>query len=83
MAKNLFDRKANSTFYVYIHRKKTNNEPFYIGKGSGRRAFDLSESSGRNRHWINTVKKHGVNVEIVQENMTEDDSLRMVLLMSI
>ena len=23
-----------SDFYVYIHRKKTNNEIYYVGKGS-------------------------------------------------
>lgn len=49
-------------FYTYAHYTEDTNEIFYIGKGSVnkqaayRRAFS---KQGRNRYWVNKVKKHG------------------------
>ena len=58
-------------FYVYIHRRESDGLPFYVGKGSGRRAWS---SSKRNNYWQNTKSKHGVLVEIVFENLSEEDA---------
>jgi hypothetical protein len=58
----------NDAFYVYLHRKKTDNSVFYVGKGHGKRAFS---HASRNQHWVNTVKKHGFAVEFVQTGMQE------------
>lgn len=58
-------------FYVYLHRRKTDNIVFYVGKGRGRRAHYLIE---RNDHWTKTFKKHGCIVEIVHENISEQDA---------
>lgn len=55
-------------FYVYIHRRKTTGEVFYIGKGRRRRAWS---SSGRNKHWGYVAKKHGFTVEIYTSNLQE------------
>jgi hypothetical protein len=55
-------------FYVYIHRKRTTREIFYVGKGKNKRAFDFSD---RGSHWERTVKKHGVIVEIVESGLQE------------
>jgi hypothetical protein len=49
-------------FYVYIHRRGDTDEPFYVGKGKGRRAV---QCEGRNRYWKRVVAKHGFTVEIV------------------
>lgn len=54
-------------FYVYAHRKATTGEIFYIGKGTGRRAWNLQ----RNSLWSRTVKKHGLIVDIVQAGLRE------------
>lgn len=59
-------------YYVYIHRKD-NGQPFYVGKGSGNRAWDFS---GRNHYWQRVSKKHGVNVDIVFESLTEDEAFQ-------
>jgi len=59
-----------SDFYVYIHRKKTNNEIYYVGKGRNKRAWILSQSA-RNPLWNKIHKKHGTLVEIVLDNLTE------------
>ena len=60
-----------NNFYVYIHYRFSDGEPFYIGKGSGKRAY---VKSGRNSHWYNTYRKHGRIVEIVKENLTEAEA---------
>ena len=54
-------------FYVYLHRKATTGEVFYVGKGNGRRAW----SNQRSKYWHGIVKKHGLVVEIVQSGLQE------------
>jgi hypothetical protein len=58
-------------FYVYLHRRATDNEVFYVGKGAGPRA---SQSTKRNEYWQRTAKKHGVIIEYVEKELTESDA---------
>lgn len=44
-------------FYVYLHRKKTTGEVFYVGKGKGKR---IRDNSRRNAAWHNIVKSCGI-----------------------
>ena len=60
-------------YYVYIHRRADDNLPFYVGKGRLDRAWKFYE---RNKYWNNTKEKHGVVVEIVFENLTEDEAFQ-------
>lgn len=55
-------------FYVYVHKKKTTGEVFYVGKGRGRRAWD---KHSRSDFWNYVVEKHGLIVEIVAQNLQE------------
>lgn len=55
-------------FYVYLHKKKTTGEVFYVGKGCGNRAWD---KNARSEFWKKIAKKHGVVVEIHSENLQE------------
>jgi len=59
-------------FYVYLHLRKDTNKPFYVGKGCGQRAY---AKHGRNKHWKAVVNKHGYDVKIIQENLTETQAL--------
>jgi hypothetical protein len=55
-------------FYVYIHRKATNGEVFYVGKGVGDRS---SSRNNRNVHWQRIVAKHGYTIELVLDGLQE------------
>lgn len=61
-------------FYVYLHRRETDNSIFYVGKGKDRRAWSRS---CRNQHWKNVAAKHGVSVEIYQSGMSEACALTL------
>lgn len=55
-------------FYVYVHRKSSNGEVFYVGKGKDKRAWT---KCGRTKYWSRVVEKHGLIVEIVLSNLQE------------
>jgi len=59
----------NSMAYVYGHYKADTGELFYIGKGTGKRAWGLD---GRNPYWNNVVNKHGIEIKILYDNLTEE-----------
>jgi hypothetical protein len=52
---------------VYLHKKKNNDEVFYVGIGLKEdRAYS---SKGRNIHWKRVVDKYGYDVEIVESDI--------------
>jgi len=57
--------------YVYGHYKADTGELFYIGKGTGNRAWVLT---GRNSYWNNVVNKHGVEIKILYDGLTDEDA---------
>ncbi len=61
----------NNRFYVYVHRRKTDNSIFYVGKGTGYRY----KRTDRNIHWQNVVNKHGYYYEFVLKNLTESQAM--------
>jgi hypothetical protein len=63
-------------FYVYVHRRKSDNQPFYVGKGYGRRAYETSEKR-RSKHWVNVARKHGVYVEMYKTGLTEEEAFSL------
>lgn len=58
-------------FYTYIHRRKSDGEVFYVGKGTRDRAWD---KYSRNIHWKRVFEKHGVIIEIVEIFSNESDA---------
>lgn len=65
---NNLDKIVSGGCYVYLHRKATNGEVFYVGKGSDKRCFDKSH---RSDYWKRVFKKHGVVVEIYESGLQE------------
>lgn len=55
-------------FYVYLHRRATTGEVFYVGKGRGKRA---KVSTKRSKHWHAIVAKHGLIIEFVAVGLRE------------
>jgi hypothetical protein len=60
-------------YYIYAHVRKDKNSIFYIGKGSGKRAYI---KSNRSNYWKKIVEKHGYDVLILLENLTEEESFK-------
>jgi len=61
-------------FYVYAHRRHDTGDVFYVGKGTGKRAW---VKSGRNSLWSRTAKKHGFDVEIIHRYLTEQEAFAL------
>lgn len=67
--RNSRQRSAGArNYYVYVHRRLTDNSVFYVGKGQSRRAWDMQR---RNPHWKNIEQRHGRSVEIVIADVQE------------
>lgn len=58
-------------YYVYAHRKLTDNSVFYIGKGKGGRS---KSRSGRSNHWRNIVNKHGYYIDYLYSNLSNEQA---------
>lgn len=71
---DLFKRKTEDRFYVYVHYKVSDGKPFYVGKGTAQRAWNKST---RNEYWKRVVAKHGLRVEIVFDHLTEEESFQV------
>lgn len=56
-------------YYIYAHIRKDTNTIFYIGKGSGNRAYF---KANRSKFWKRIVEKHGYSVIFLMENLTEE-----------
>jgi hypothetical protein len=59
-------------YYIYQHRKADTNEIFYVGKGKCNR---MHGTQGRNKHWKNTVNKHGYVAEKLFDGLDEELAL--------
>lgn len=63
-----------SEFYVYLHLRASDMRPFYVGKGRGKRAWSVKS---RNPYWHNVVGKHGLEVRIMTNGLTEKEALSL------
>lgn len=62
---------ADRRFYVYAHCKAGTNDVFYVGKGTGQRAWSRGN---RNQDWRAFTAQHAYDVVIVDANLTEAEA---------
>lgn len=55
-------------YYVYTHTRLDTREVFYVGKGTGKRAW---EKRGRNVRWRRIANKAGYEVSVVENGLAE------------
>ena len=61
------------TYYTYLHRRGDTNEVFYVGKGTGIRAYRTYHKD--NPAWHDIVARYGYRVEIIEEFTDQKDAL--------
>lgn len=61
-------------YYVYIHVDPQTGNPFYVGKGSGNRAWKFNASS-RSKEWREKYLSSGVDVVIFDDSLSENDAI--------
>lgn len=66
--------QGEKRFYVYIHRKISDNTPFYIGKGTKYRCTD---KTGRSKYWFRVAEKYGVYVQIYKYGITSEEACNL------
>ena len=69
------DKNNNESrkFYVYEHIRKDNNTCFYVGKGTGNRAYNLDRVN-----FHNSVRdEYGCRVEIIKDGLTEEEAFKL------
>ena len=69
----LMNENEDRRFYVYVHIRLDNNTVFYVGKGTGNRAYNLDRGEFHN----NVCKKYDCRVEIIKDNLTESQAFRL------
>jgi len=67
--------------YVYEHytkipRPNYTEKPFYIGKGTGNRAWSIT-GKNRNKYWHRVYEKYGLVVRILKDNLTDDEAYEL------
>jgi hypothetical protein len=70
-------------YYVYSHIRLDTNEPFYVGKGKGERAY-ATHKNLRNKYWNNVYNKCGKNIQVIINflELTEEEALKKEIILT-
>jgi group I intron endonuclease len=60
--------------YLYIHKKSTTNEIFYVGIGTSKNYKRAYNKQGRNSIWNNIVSKHKFTVNVLLDGLTWEEA---------
>jgi len=63
-------------FYVYEHWRLDRDECFYVGKGIGRRAYEMAKRNPHHKAVVNKVLREGfgIEVKIVASGLTHEEA---------
>ena len=67
------NNNENRRFYVYEHIRKDNNTCFYVGKGTGNRAYNLDRGNFHN----GVCEEYGCRVKIIKDGLTEEEAFKL------
>lgn len=70
----MLNKQHKNKFYVYVHKTSPNGTVFYIGKGTGNRAYSESK---RTENWKKIVSENDYCVELLYVNLTGDEALEI------
>lgn len=70
-----------NTYYIYRHRRKSDNSVFYIGIGKQANYLRAKTRHNRNIYWDRIVAKNGFNYEILQDNLSFDDAKELEIML--
>ena len=71
----LMNENEDRRFYIYVHIRLDNNTVFYVGKGTGNRAYNMSRGEGT--HHDNICKACDCKAVIIKNNLTESQAFRL------
>lgn len=65
--------------YIYIHFRKSDGVPFYVGKGTSKSKSKNTYVRARafhsaNLHWKHTVEKHGLAINVIMSCLTDEEA---------
>ena len=66
--------EKKNKYYVYLYRRKDNNDVFYVGKGCGNRCKNIND---HNQYCQNISNKYGFIIEKIKENISEEEALQL------
>lgn len=66
-----------NNYYVYIHRRKDNNEVFYVGISRQEKYLRVKINTGRNGLWKNIVNKYGYYGEVIHNQLSKDEAIKI------
>jgi hypothetical protein len=64
-------------YYVYQHLKLDDNLIFYIGIGCQRNYLRAYSKDNRSSYWDSIVKKHGYKIEVLHDNLSKEDAIKI------
>jgi hypothetical protein len=66
----------DNRFYVYEHRRPDTGAVFYVGKGTGKRAYNMDKRS-QAHHAYRRELGYKVDVVIYRDGLTEDEAFAL------
>jgi hypothetical protein len=75
MNRKVNDYSDANRYYVYLHRRSKDKVVFYVGKGTGKRAY--SHANNRSKHWLNFIGTDIYDTIIVAQDLAEEDAINI------
>lgn len=72
------DTICSHKWYIYIHKKRSNGDVFYVGLGRYNRCNQINQ---RSDYWKRIFKRHGRSIEIIYTGLSKEDAMQHEVLL--